>query len=214
MRRRRRPGSISTLNRSRQWQSMYRARLTLTRYPPCRLHSAGGRPQRLVCLKMREEFAMKRNGYLTLAAMAILAIALFVTSACKSGGMAVTTRGQFLKINIIGPKDLPEAGDDNVDVVVSNRGVNNIKNILVDVELPSQLVVLDQTNDRGVTADHIPGSNLYHFTIPKLDPARDAKLRFHVRTAFGTMRETGSVKVTAWQTDLPGDKLVETATIK
>jgi hypothetical protein len=28
------------------------------------------------------------------------------------------------------------------------------------------------------------------------------------------MRETGSVKVTAWQRDLPGDRLVETAVIK
>jgi hypothetical protein len=157
---------------------------------------------------------MKRNGYLTTAAMAILACALFATTACKSGGMAVTTRGQFLKINIAGPKDLPEAGDDNVDVIVSNRGVNNIKNIVVDVELPPQLVVLDQTNDRGITADHTPGSNVYHFTIPKLNPAQDAKMRFHVRTAFGTMRETGSVRVTAWQTDLPGDKLIETAVIK
>jgi len=39
-------------------------------------------------------------------------------------------------------------------------------------------------------------------------------MRFKVRTAFGTYRETGSVKVTAWQRDLPGDKLVETAVIK
>ena len=29
-------------------------------------------------------------------------------------------------------------------------------------------------------------------------------------TAFGTLSETGSVKVTGWQRDLPGDKLVET----
>ena len=34
------------------------------------------------------------------------------------------------------------------------------------------------------------------------------------RTAFGTLRETENVKVTAWQSDLPGDKLVETAVIK
>ena len=157
---------------------------------------------------------MKRNSYLTIAAVLILAIATLATAACKSSGMAVTSRGQLLKINIAHPTDLPEAGEDNLDVVISNRGVNNIQNILVDVELPPQLVILDQTNDRGVNAIHDPGSPVYHFSIGNLQPAEDTKLRFHVRTAFGTMRETGSVKATASQKDLPGDKLVETAVIK
>jgi len=155
---------------------------------------------------------MKR--YMTIAGLAIVALALFATTACKSGGMAITSRGQFLKINIVHPNDLPEGGEDNIDVGISNRGVNNIQNILVDVELPSQLVVLDQTNDRGVNVIHDPGSSVYHFTIGNLQTGEDTKLRFHVRTAFGTMRETGSVEVTAWQKDLPGDKLVETAVIK
>jgi hypothetical protein len=74
--------------------------------------------------------------------------------------------------------------------------------------------VLDQTADRGINAMHDPGSNVYHFTLGNVQPAEDAHLRFKVRTAFGTMRETGSVKVTAWQRDLPGDKLVETAVIR
>src|SRR6476661_5420153 len=104
---------------------------------------------------------MKRNHTLAIASMAILAIALFALSACKSSGMAVTSRGQLLKINIQHPTDLPEAGEDNLDIVVSNRGVNNIENVLVDVELPPQLVVLDQTADRGITASHDPGSNVY-----------------------------------------------------
>lgn len=157
---------------------------------------------------------MKRNQSLTIAAMAVLAIALFITSACKSGGMAVTSRGQLLKINIKHPPDLPEAGEDNLDIEVSNRGVNNIADVLVDVELPSQLIVLDQTADRGVNAMHDPGSNVYHFTLGKIQPGETSDLRFKVRTAFGTMRESGSVKVTAWQRNLPGDKLVETAVIK
>jgi len=155
---------------------------------------------------------MKR--YSIIAALAILAVALFATSACKSSGMAVTSRGQLLKINITHPNDLPEAGEDNIDVGISNRGVNNIQNILIDVELPPQLVVLDQTNDRGVNVMHDPGAAVYHYTIGNLQPGEDTKLRFHVRTAFGTMTETGSVKVTAWQKDLQGDKLVETAVIK
>jgi hypothetical protein len=161
-----------------------------------------------------EMCAMKRNTYLTLAALAIMALALFATAGCKSSGMAVTTRGQLLKINIVHPTDLPESGEDNMDVVISNRGVNNIENVLVDVELPPQLVVLDQTNDRGVNVIHDPGSNVYHFTLGNVQPGEDSKLRFRVRTSFGSMRETGSVKVTAWQRDLPGDKLVETAVIK
>ena len=155
---------------------------------------------------------MKR--YMTMAGLAILAVALFATLGCKSSGMAVTSRGQLLKINISHPNDLPEGGEDNLDVGISNRGVNNIQNILVDIELPGQLVVLYQTNDRGVNVIHDPGASVYHFTIGNLQPGEDTKLRFHVRTAFGTMRETGSVKATAWQKDLPGDKLVETAVIK
>jgi hypothetical protein len=146
--------------------------------------------------------------------MALLAIAMFAMSACKSGGMAMTSRGQLLKINIQHPTDLPDNGEDNLDITVSNRGVNNIQDVLVDVELPPQLIVLDQTGDRGINASHDPGSNVYHFTLGKIQPAEDAHIRFHVRTAFGTMRETGSVKATAWQRDLPGDRLVETAVIK
>ena len=157
---------------------------------------------------------MNRKHILPIAMMALLAIALVATTSCKSSGMAMTSRGQLLKININHPTSLPEAGEDNLDVVISNRGVNNIKDILVDVELPLQLIVLDQTNDRGINVSHDPGSNVYHFTIGNVQPGEDTKLRFRVRTAFGTMSATGDVKVTAWQRDLPGDKLVETAVIK
>jgi Domain of unknown function DUF11 len=157
---------------------------------------------------------MKRNHTLAVATMVVMAIALFTLSACKTSGMAMTSRGQLLKINIQHPTDLPEAGEDNLDIVVSNRGVNNIQDVLVDVELPPQLIVLDQTADRGIAGMHDPGSNVYHFTIGKIQPAEDSHLRFHVRTAFGTMRESGSVKATAWQRNLPGDRLVETAVIK
>ena len=157
---------------------------------------------------------MSHKRYLSVALMAILAVGLLATTACKSGGMAVTSRGQLLKINIQHPTDLPDNGEDNLDIEVSNRGVNNVENILVDVELPPQLVVLDQTNERGINVTHDPGSNVYHFTLGNVQPAETSRLRFKVRTAFGTMRETGSVKVTAWQRDLPGDKLVETALIR
>lgn len=157
---------------------------------------------------------MRRKQLLSVAAIAILGLALLSATACKSSGMAVTTRGQLLKLNIVHPSDLPESGVDNLDVEISNRGVNNIQDVLLEVELPPQLVVLDQTNDRGVNVMHTPGSNLYRFTFGNIQPQESSTVRFRVRTAFGTLRETGSVKATAWQSGLPGDKLIETAVIK
>lgn len=157
---------------------------------------------------------MKRKQIWSVALVAIMALALISTTACKSSGMAVTSRGQFLKLNISHPDDLPEAGVDNLDITLTNAGVNNIQDILLEVELPPQLIVMDQTNDRGVNVMHTPGSNVYRFTFGNVQPTERSAVRFRVRTAFGTMRETGSVKATAWQSGLPGDKLVETAVIK
>lgn len=157
---------------------------------------------------------MKRNQFWTVALVALCAVALLSASACKSSGMAVTSRGQFLKLNIAHPDDLPEAGVDNLDITLTNGGVNNIQDILLEVELPPQLVVMDQTNDRGVEVMHTPGSNMYRFTFGNIQPAERSTVRFRVRTAFGTMSESGSVRATAWQSGLPGDKLVETAVIK
>jgi hypothetical protein len=157
---------------------------------------------------------MKRNSAITIASLAVLLVALFGLASCKSSGMALTDKGQLLKINIDHPKDLPENGEDNLDISVSNRGVRDVKDVLVDIELPSQLIVLDQTAERGIAVTHDPGSNVYHFMFGNLQKMESSKMRFHVRTAFGTWKETGSVKVTAWQRDLPGDKLIETAVIK
>jgi hypothetical protein len=154
---------------------------------------------------------MRHNRILILATVAVMAAALMTS--CKTSGMAMTSKGQLFKINIYAPSTLPEGGDGNIDVVLSNRGVNNVSDILADVELPPQLIVLDQTNDRGVTVSHDPGSPVYHFTLGSLNPAEDSHIRFHVRTAFGTMTETGQISVTAWQHDLPGDKLFRKTTI-
>jgi hypothetical protein len=157
---------------------------------------------------------MNRKHVVPIALVAILALTLFAVTACKSSGMAVTSRGQILNVNIAHPEDLPEQGVDNLDISVSNTGINNIQDILLEVELPPQLIVLDQTNDRGVNVMHNPGSNVYRFTFGNIQPAERSTVRFRVRTAFGTLSETGSVKATAWQSGLPGDKLVETAVIK
>jgi len=153
---------------------------------------------------------MKRH---TIFAIALL-VALVALAGCKTSGTAVTSRGQIFKININHPTDLPENGQDNLDIVISSRGVRDVKDILVDVELPPQLIVLNQTAERGVETMHDPGSSTYHFTLGNVQPTESSTIRFQVRTAFGTMRETGSVKVTAWQRDLPSEKLVETAVIK
>lgn len=157
---------------------------------------------------------MRRKQLLSMAVVAVVALALLSATACKSSGMAVTARGQLLKLNISSPTDLPEGGDENLDVTISNRGVNNIQDVLLEVELPPQLVVLDQTNENGINVTHTPGTNMYRFTFGNIQPTESSRVRFRVRTAFGTMSETGSVKATAWQSGLPGDKLVETAVIK
>ena len=156
---------------------------------------------------------MRRNSILTFAAMALVLAALFATAGCKSSGMAMTSRGQIFKINIYAPERLAEGGEGNIDVDLSNRGVNNVQDILADVEMPAQVYVLDQTSDRGITAVHDPGSPVYHFTLGNLQPGEDAHIRFKVRTAFGTLSETGQISVTAWQKDLPGDKLFRKTTI-
>jgi hypothetical protein len=157
---------------------------------------------------------MRRKSVFSIALLAILTVALFSMTACKSNGMAVTTRGQILKLNIAHPDDLPEQGVDNLDITISNVGINNVQDVLLEVELPPQLIVMDQTNDRGVDVMHSSGSNVYRFTFGNIQPTERSSVRFRVRTAFGSVSETGSVKATAWQSGLPGDKLIETAVIK
>jgi hypothetical protein len=157
---------------------------------------------------------MKSNRIWTIGALATIVLFLIAAAGCKMSGMAVTARGQLLKLNINHPKDLPERGEDNIDIVVGSRGVNSVRDVLLDVELPPQLIVLDETHERGVTMTHDPGSVVYHYTFGNLQPAEDSTIRYKVRTSFGTVSQSDSVKATAWQRDLPGDKLVETAVIK
>jgi hypothetical protein len=156
---------------------------------------------------------MKRS-ILTIAALSLLAIALFAMSSCKASGMAMTEKGQLFKINISAPDDLPDGGQDNIDVLISNRGVRKVEDIFVDVELPPQLTVLDQTQDRGVSVTHDPGTNVFHFQVPELHSPEDAHMRFKVQTRFGTLRETGAIDVTAWSRDLPNDKLFRKTVIR
>jgi hypothetical protein len=157
---------------------------------------------------------MKSNRVLTIAALAIVAAALIAAAGCKYSGMAFTKRGQLLKINIEHPVDLPDNGEGDIGIVLGNRGVRYVKDVLVDVELPPQLAVLDEKHERGVTMSHDPGSNSYHYTLSNLQPAEDSTIHYRIRTSFGTMSDSGSIRATAWQRDLTGDRLVETASIK
>ena len=129
--------------------------------------------------------------------------------------MAVTKRGQLLKININHPIDLPERGEDNLDIVIGNRGVNSVKDVLVDVEIPPQLVVLDR--DPRARRDHVARSRLERLSLHAGQPAAGRGFDDPLQSAHIVRHDVARAaasKATAWQRDLPGDKLVETAVIK
>lgn len=157
---------------------------------------------------------MKSNRILSITMLAVAAVALIAFAGCKSSGMAVTKHGQLLKINIEHPVDLPDNGEGDIGVVLGNRGIRSVNDVLVDIEVPAQLTVLDEEHERGVTMSHDPGSSSYHYTLSSLNPAEDSTIHFRIRTSFGTMNQTEGFKVTAWQRDLRGDSLVETVVIK
>lgn len=124
---------------------------------------------------------MKSNRILTIAALAIVAAALIAMSGCKTSGMAVTRHGQFLKINIEHPEDLPEQGEGNVNIVLGNRGVRSVRDVLVDIELPQQLIIVDETHERGVTMTHDPARS--PITTPSATSSRPRTRRFTTRCA-------------------------------
>jgi len=159
---------------------------------------------------------MKKN-ILSLSLALVVLLSISLLAACKSGGMAVTQKGQLLKINIEGADDLPEGGTDELVVRISNRGVSNIQNIYVDVELPGEVTVVSEVHGDGMgfAEERGPsGDRTYHYTIGKLQVTETSVVRFVVRTSFGSLDRTGDMKVTAWQKELPGNKLVETHQIK
>ena len=160
---------------------------------------------------------MKQRRFSALFLAVLVVFSSFLLASCKSSGMAVTAKGQFLKIDIQGADDLPEGGTDEMVVSIANRGVNNVLNLYVDVEIPGEITVQSEVHEKGMetATDRGPsGDRVYHYTIGNLQPGETSVARFAVRTAFGTMDRTGDVKVTAWQSDLPGNKLVETKHIK
>lgn len=160
---------------------------------------------------------MKRNGWTSLAVVLFALLFTVALSACKSSGMAVTERGQLLKINIDTPTDLSEGETKEVTVEIGSRGVNRVKNVVFEVELPSELVVLTEVHGNGITlAERIGenGNRVFQYSAGDLNPGETSTARFHVRAAFGTRTQSGDIRVTAYSNDVPGDKLVETKYVK
>lgn len=157
---------------------------------------------------------MKRKS-IHLALTAVLALGM--TAACKSSGVAVTDRGQIMKINISSAEDLPENFTDEIEVEIANRGVANIHDIEFTVEIPRELVVVSENHGDGMDLMMMrtpEGRDYYHYRIGDLNGGEEAVATFQVRTQFGSLERTSDIKVTAWQEDLPSQKLVETRQIR
>lgn len=160
---------------------------------------------------------MKSNPWILFPLSLLAVVALLLTGACKSSGMAVTERGQLLKININAPDDLPDGGTEELEIVVSNRGVNKINDVEFEVEIPNEIIVISESHGDGMnlTEDRMGGTRRrYHYQVGDIEAGTESKARFHVRTAFGSMDRSGDVKVTAWATALPGNRLIESKQIK
>jgi hypothetical protein len=151
-----------------------------------------------------------------LALVSVLALGGF--TACKHSGMAVSSSGQVIGIEIHAPEHLADTAEtQELKVVVANRGVNKLSAFGFDVEMPTELVVLSQTQSPGVTwTERVTGAGtkLYHYEVNEISVGSKAEVRYHVRTAFGTLDRTGDIKVTAYSDELPGDQLVETKFIR
>ncbi|MGA7615192.1 MAG: hypothetical protein WBX15_08420 [Thermoanaerobaculia bacterium] len=147
----------------------------------------------------------------------LVGLVALATVGCKSSGTAVTQRGQVMKISIDGPSSMAEGETSDIRVNVANYGVNKLSNVVYQVEVPPRLVVLEENHGAGMnlTAAITPdGSKLYAYRIGGLNPGEKSEARFKVRASFGSFDTSGDIKVTAWQEDLPNNKLIETHAIK
>ena len=144
-------------------------------------------------------------------------LSLVIWTGCKSHGMAVTEEGQLAKINIDVDNEQADGKIGDVRIEVSNRGVSKLGNVEFTVEMPEQLVVLDESHGDGmnlISGVAANGDRLYHYMVGDIEVGQESVAKFQVRTAFGTVAETDAIKVTMWQKDLPSEKLIETRTVK
>lgn len=142
---------------------------------------------------------------------------LTATTACKHSGVAVTDRAQVMDIDISGAEDLPDNYTDEIRVSVQNRGANNLDNVEFTVELPPELLVVEESRGDGMNVmpmQTASGNRLYHYRVGDIEVGQESRATFRVTTRFGSLDRTGNIRVTAWQADLPNDKLVETKMIK
>lgn len=159
---------------------------------------------------------MKPHSRMYMLVLALFAI-LISTVACKHSGVAVTDKGQVMQIDIEGADDLPDNYTDTLLVSVQNRGANNLSDVEFTVEIPSELIVLEETHGDGMEVMEMQtasGTKLYHYRVGDIGVTEESEAKFRVTTRFGSLDRTGDIKVTAWQKDVHGDKLVETKLIK
>jgi hypothetical protein len=155
-----------------------------------------------------------KRSLLMLTGVLVLAFGL---TACKSSGVAVSDKGHIIAIDIEAPATAPADEVAAVVVKIMNRGFTKLKSPTVEVVMPTELMVVSQTQTPGVTwTERITagGLKLYAYTVNEIDPAGKAELTYHVRTTFGNLQETGKIEVTVWEEKLPGGKLVETRSIR
>jgi len=136
---------------------------------------------------------------------------------CKSSGVAVTSEGQVMHVDIEIPTDLSEGETKELQISVGNRGVSAMKNVVFEVELPAELVVLSSVPEAGLNGTEMTspsGNKMFVYRSANIQAMTTDTVTFHVKAAFGAMEKSGDIRVTAWAEDLPGDKLVETKYIK
>ena len=160
---------------------------------------------------------MKKHnfGMTGIAVLALLVVAM--TGACKSSGMALSDRGQLMKIDIELPQDLSDGQTEQLLVTIANRGVNKIGGVVFEVEMPNELIVVSQDSSPGVNwTDRLSssGTKIFQYRSGNIEVATESEVKYQVRAQFGSLNRTGDIKVTAWSDDIPGDRLIETRYIK
>lgn len=153
----------------------------------------------------------------TLFLIVIACLTFAFTTGCKHSGVGVTNEGRILRIDIDAPSDMFEGEVADVKVDVSNSGPANIHDVYVEVEMPLELIVLEVNERRGLNVAQgysADGRKLYTYSQNDLNIGENANINFKVRAAFGTRDRSGGIKVTAWQKELPNNKLIETKEVK
>ncbi|HVT04085.1 MAG TPA: hypothetical protein VHL58_12010 [Thermoanaerobaculia bacterium] len=159
---------------------------------------------------------MKSNSSKVLMLLAVAAF-LVVLAGCKSSGMAVTGRGQVMKISLEAPKELSEGESAEIMARVRNAGVNNLSDVQIDVEVPSQLTVVHESHGDGMNMTESmggEGARMFTYRVGNIEAGQDSTVKLSIQGAFHSYKQSGNIRVTAWQSNLPGDKLVETKFIK